>query len=102
MCTLSLPFRFSVDPYDFSDIHESNDTSKDPIAMGIGLGSNSILCGSFVTVPGTELGAGYRVNLNRPSTQYFGIYPVLSVGQWVDISEVSALWKLVTFATTTM
>lgn len=44
--------------------------------------------GSFVTVPGTPLGAGHRVNLNRPLATSLTVVPVLSAGQWVDISEV--------------
>lgn len=57
--------------------------------MDIGIGTGDV-CGSFMTVPGTELGASYRVNLNRPLTNAFSIYPMLTMGQWIDISEVSA------------
>lgn len=54
--------------------------------------------GSFVTVPGTQLGAGHRVNLNRPLAASLMIVPVLSAGQWVDISEVRG-WLSGTVAT---
>ena len=91
-CTLSpRRFRSPWTPYDFSDVHESDDSTKDPIAMDVYASTGTVdLCGSFVTVPGTELGAGQRVNLNRPSSRWLNIYPVLTQGQWVDISEVRA------------
>ncbi|CAM9348482.1 unnamed protein product [Ectocarpus fasciculatus] len=74
-------------------VHESDDATKEAMTMDVYSSSSSYSSGydpvgSFVTVPGTQLGAGHRVNLNRPLVSSLTVAPYLSAGQWVDISEV--------------
>ena len=77
------------------DIHESDDETKSPVALEVstcdksaGGCINSSPAGSHVTMPGTPLGAGQRLNLPRPETESIGIRPNLTANQWIDISEV--------------
>ncbi|CAM9282020.1 unnamed protein product [Ectocarpus sp. 8 AP-2014] len=70
-------------------VHESDDATKEAMTMNVYSSySGNDPAGSFVTVPGTPLGTGHRVNLNRPLATSVTVVPVLSAGQWVDISEV--------------
>lgn len=77
------------------DVHESDDETKSPTAFTVGTCDDGDDCypftpavGSYVTMPGTDLGAGQRLNLPRPEAQGIGILPNLTANQWIDISEV--------------